>query len=452
MKLLDYFSQLLRDKVNLNQSRLDDLDSRVDSITEVLKQATELDGRVLDTVPQGSWAHRTIIRPAIGKEFDADFLVQLAEDFAWNNDPQKYNDAVWEALSNHGIYKVMTSRKNRCVRVRYANFCHVDIVPYIVRADGYEVIVNRTTNTFETTNPVGFTAWLQEQDDLTQGNLRKVIRLLKYLRDRRSAFAIKSVLLTTLVGNVVESWRTFDPDYYKDVPTTLVHLLDDLDAWLQARPYKPAISDPSCPTTSFDHRWTDSQYTTSRDKIHQLAPDVRAAYETEGVEASITAWRAVFGDAFPKYLSAAPLSAATILRKIAPRVGRAPREQFIEEMVPVDLTHSVTVACEVSEPMALNRAARRGLRGRAGRVPKQRELLFGIADTDVPPPFQVFWKARNNGEEAKRLGQLRGEIHADEGRQQRKERTLYIGHHWMECYIVKNGTCVARARESVIIA
>ena len=236
MKLLDYFSQLLRDKVNLNQSRLDDLDSRVDSITEVLKQATELDGRVLDTVPQGSWAHKTIIRPAIGKEFDADFLVQLAEDFAWNSDPQQYNDAVWEALSNHGIYKVMTSRKNRCVRVRYANFCHVDIVPYVVRADGYEVIVNRTTNTFETTNPVGFTAWLQEKDDLTQGNLRKAIRLLKYLRDGRSAFAIKSVLLTTLVGNVVESWRTFDPDYYKDVPTTLVHLLDDLDAWLQARP------------------------------------------------------------------------------------------------------------------------------------------------------------------------------------------------------------------------
>lgn len=25
------------------------------------------------------------------------------------------------------------------------------------------------------------------------------------------------------------------PHYYKDVPTTLVHLLDDLDAWLQPK-------------------------------------------------------------------------------------------------------------------------------------------------------------------------------------------------------------------------
>jgi len=452
MKLLDYFSQLLRDKVNLNQSRLDDLDSRVDTITEVLKEATELDGRVLDTVPQGSWAHKTIIRPALGKEFDADFLVQLAEDGAWNNDPQKYNDAVWEALSNHGVYKVMASRKNRCVRVHYANFCHVDIVPYVVCADGYEVIVNRTTNTFETTNPVGFTTWLQEKDDLTQANLRKVIRLLKYLRDQRSAFAIKSVLLTTLVGNVVDSWRSFDTDYYKDVPTTMVHLLEDLDAWLRARPYKPLISDPSCPTTSFDHRWTDNQYTAFRSKIHQLAPDVRSAYDTTGVTASITAWRHVFGDAFPQSLTAAALNAPTIRRESPQPAGRAPQEQFIEDQVPVNLTHRVTLTCDVAQPAPLNRAGRRALRSRAGRVPKQRELLFRVAETDVPPPFQVFWKARNTGKEAQRLGQLRGEIHPDEGQHRRKESTLYVGHHWMECYIVKDGVCVARTHEPVIIA
>ena len=83
---------------------------------------------------------------------------------------------------------------------------------------------------------------------------------------------------------------------------------------------------------------------------------------------------------------------------------------------------------------------------------KQRELLFRVDDTDVSPLFQVLWKARNNGEEAKRLGQLRGETHRNDGRQQRKERTLYSGHHWMECYIVKDSVCVARAHESVIIA
>ena len=81
MKLLDYFTEFLREKVNLNQSRLDDLNSRVDAITEVLKSDENIGGRVLDTVPQGSWAHKTIIRPPLGNEFDADFLV------SWKVDP-----------------------------------------------------------------------------------------------------------------------------------------------------------------------------------------------------------------------------------------------------------------------------------------------------------------------------------------------------------------------------
>lgn len=451
MKLLEYFAQFLRDKVNLNQSRLDDLNSRVDAIAEILKADDDLGGRVLDTIPQGSWAHRTIIRPRLGKEFDADFLVQLTEDATWNADPQRYSNAIWEVLHSHGTYVVMTTRKNRCIRVRYANLCHVDVIPYVVRSDGYEVIVNRDTSTFETTNPIGFTSWLQEKDDLTEGNLRRALRLLKFLRDHQLAFSIKSVLLTTLVGNVIDSWRSLGVDYYKDVPTTLVHVLEDLDTWLQIRPYKPSISDPSCPTTSFDHRWTNQQYTAFRDRIHQLAPEVRGAYDTEGVNASVTAWRSVFGEAFPKTLTSAPLNAGAILRKIAPRAGRAPKEEFIEDWVPVNLTHHVTVTCDVSEPTQLNRAARRALRSRAGRVPKHRELLFRIVDTDVPPPFQVYWKARNTGDEAERLGQLRGEIHSDEGRHQRAESTLYTGHHWMECYIIKDGVCVAKSHEPVII-
>lgn len=448
MKLLDYFAEFLRDEVNLNQSRLDDLNDRVDAITTVLKAADNLAGRVLDTVPQGSWAHRTIIRPALGKEFDADFLVQLVDDSEWNANPQLYNTAVWEALRDHGTYRLMTTRKDRCVRVQYANFCHVDVVPYVVRSDGVEVIINRSTNGFEATNPMGFTAWLQEKDDLTDGNLRKVIRLLKYLRDRRSAFAVKSVLLTTLLGNIVDSWRTIAPDYYADVPTTLTHLLDDLDAWLQTRPSKPSITDPSCPTTSFDHRWTDQQYMAFREKVHVLAPRVRGAFGTEVVGASVDAWRSIFGNAFPAKLSPPASTTKSVHTKTDTGV-RAPKEEFIEERFPVNLTHSVAIDCDV---MRLNRVERRALRSRANRVPKARKLLFRIHSTDVPPPFHVFWKPRNYGSEAEGARDLRGEIIPDSGKHLREETTKYLGHHWMECYIVKDGICVARTRHQVIVS
>ena len=44
---------------------------------------------------------------------------------------------------------------------------------------------------------------MKEKDGLTGGNLRKVIRLLKYLRDYKTTFSVPSVILTTLVGERV---------------------------------------------------------------------------------------------------------------------------------------------------------------------------------------------------------------------------------------------------------
>lgn len=450
MKLVSYFGKLLDDTVNLNATRLADLDARVGSITEALKASAALDGRVLDTVPQGSWAHRTIIRPPAGIEFDADFLLQLDEDTGWNSDPRRYANSLWSGLSGHSTYGDMSKKKDRCVRVQYANDCHVDVVPYVILASGREVIINRATNEFEDTNPIGFTEWIREKDSFTNGNLRKAIRLLKYLRDHRGSFRIKSVLLTTLLGNVVDQWRTFDPNYYKDVPTTLVHLIEDLDTYLQSWWTRPSITDPSCPSTNFDHRWTDSQYSTLRNRIHELAPKIRAAYDAPTVSDSIAKWTGVFGPVFPSSVAAS--KAASVARPTPLSASRrAPGEAFIEEMFPVQGRYSLQLTCQVSPPRELNRARRRALSARRGRVPKQRDLLFQLSRTDVPEPYNVYWKVRNHGLEAKLNGQLRGEITKDEGQREKRESTKFTGDHYVECYIVKDGICVAWAREPVVI-
>jgi hypothetical protein len=450
MKLTQYFGKMLTETVNLNGSRLADLDTRVVRITEALKAADSLGDRVLDTVPQGSWAHETIIRPAAGLEFDADFLVQLSEDDGLNENPRSYANAVYAALSGHPIYGAMSSKKDRCVRVTYANDCHVDIITYVVMANGRQVIVNRHTNEFEDTNPVGFSEWIQEKDRLTNGNLRKAIRLLKYLRDHQDTFRLKSVLLTTLVGSIVDSWRDLNGDYYKDVPTTLLHLVEDLDRWLQAQWSKPHLSDPSCLATSFDHRWTDSQFVAFRDKIHELAAKIREAFDASTVDESIAAWRQVFGPAFPEgVVTAAPVSASASVRSATG--GRAPKEQFIEEMFPLQLTDTVSVRCDVSPPRELNRVQRRALRAGAGIVPKQRDLYFAVEATTVEGRFDVYWKVRNSGFEAEKQQSLRGEITRDAGQRRKKESTLYAGNHYVECYVIKNGICVARSREPVVI-
>jgi hypothetical protein len=69
----------------------------------------------------------------------------------------------------------------------------------------------------------------------------------------------------------------------------------------------------------------------------------------------------------------------------------------------------------------------------------------------VPTPYQVYWKIKNHGDEALRAQCPRGEIVQDRGGQQHEESTLYTGAHYVECYIVKGGVCVAIDRQHVII-
>ena len=326
MKLTDYFNVLLKDTVNLGQVKLDSLDSRVEAVYKALKADDQIGSLILGKTPQGSWAHRTIINPVGSNEFDADFMLNMSENPDWADDPKQYIEAVYAALHRHSTYGNMPhSRKCRCVRLVYANSMHLDIVPHLNLADGREVIVSRDDNEWELTNPQGFTDWMKEKDALAKGNLRKVIRLMKYLRDHKNSFTgTRSILLTTLLGEQVTALRTLiDPNYYSDVPTALLHIINDLDAWLQARPTKPSIPDPSGSGVTFDHRWEQSTYSYFRDRIHVHAAEITEAYEEENKERSIELWQGIFGDGFKapttsssnsKFPAATPAAASTVGR------------------------------------------------------------------------------------------------------------------------------------------
>lgn len=301
MKLDDHFDVLLKDTVNLSPFKLDRLDARVNAIYKALVADGEIGSLITGKSPQGSWPQRTIIDPVGGKEFDADFMLNMSEVDDWTGSPKQYIDKVYAALDRHPTYGAMPHmRKCRCVRLVYANSMHVDIVPHVILADGREVIVNRDEDDWERTNPQGFTDWMREKDSITGGNLRKVIRLLKFLRDHKNTFTgTRSIILTTLLGERVEEWRkAFEPGYYGSVPTALLHLVKDLDAWLQDRPTLPLIMIPNGNGATFNHRWNQTSYSYFRDRIHVHAGEIQTAYEEPDKERSVQLWQGIFGGGF----------------------------------------------------------------------------------------------------------------------------------------------------------
>lgn len=131
MKLHEYFAGLLADSVNINPSRLEQLAEHEKAVTNWLRDDSEFSPIMEGVSRQGSWAHRTIIKPLPGLEFDADLLIQMSRQRSWSKNPRHYLDALHEAMLRSPRHRDKVELRTRCVRVTYAGDCHVDLVPYV---------------------------------------------------------------------------------------------------------------------------------------------------------------------------------------------------------------------------------------------------------------------------------------------------------------------------------
>lgn len=299
MKLLELFTDFLRDTVNLNDTRIKLLEANVDALKGFVRQC-EWSPRVRRFEEQGSWAHETIIRPVDGGEFDADLLVIVEPVAGWC--AADYVAKLGKAFDQSGTYGDKAKTWDYCVTIRYAQQQKVDLAPCVANRlwEGSLEVCNRLRNAFERSEPIEYTNWLRERNAYSGSNsFRKVTRLLKYLRDIKKTFTCPSVLLTTLLGMQID-WSDKDSEDFCDTPTTLRTVIRRLDTWLQARTLKPRVENPKLRSENFTDAWNDAQYANFRDLIHKYRGWIDEAFEAEDRTESIKAWRRVFGDEFAK--------------------------------------------------------------------------------------------------------------------------------------------------------
>ncbi len=75
-------------------------------------------------------------------------------------------------------------------------------------------------------------------------------------------------------------------------------------------------------------------------------------------------------------------------------------------------------------------------------IKQNRKLKFIVTSCNVLKPYDIYWKVRNVGREAIRRNCIRGQI--VKGAETLNETANFFGPHYVECFIVKNGVCVAR--------
>ncbi|MXZ48977.1 MAG: hypothetical protein F4Z13_07020 [Candidatus Dadabacteria bacterium] len=298
MKHVKYFDDFLKEKVNLNQSRLDTLDQKVEAVTNLLK--SKLAG-YRKYSPQGSYAHKTIIKPvAENDEFDADILIFIKdEDFKPDEFQEDYVRKVYDVFKDNGNYKDIVHLSTRCVTIDYAGDFHLDVVP-CVEYQGKFYVCNRVEKKYEQTDGDGYRRWFAEKNRITGNNLlRKVTRLLKFLRDHKSNYSIKSILLTTLLGNHVYI-SDEDSSAFSDLPQALKTLSNRINDFLKNNPQMPIIENPVLPGENFNRNWDETKYKNFREKFNLYNTKIDKAFEEKDHNESVKLWREVFGDDFGK--------------------------------------------------------------------------------------------------------------------------------------------------------
>jgi hypothetical protein len=217
-------------KLQLSETQYQQAADRYNTIGEWLgASGSPLSVYKSNIYPQGSLRIGTTVKPRGRDEFDLDLVCQFQVNPETVSDPIALLDMVEKRLREHETYRPMVERKNRCIRVTYANQFHLDILPACPRpsADPYGkdavVVPDCDADDWKPSNPRGYAAWYESRatEAVTQfkraheplpeqqshdeiSTLNRIVQLLKRRRDisfqQTPKIAPISIVLTTLAA------------------------------------------------------------------------------------------------------------------------------------------------------------------------------------------------------------------------------------------------------------
>jgi hypothetical protein len=379
----------------------------------------------------GSWGRQTAIRGVSDLDMVFEITQAAFDRYKANsgNGPSVMLQEVRTSLLRS--YPNSTIKADGQVVGVYLGHYRVEVLPALRDANGDYIHGDTNSGgTWKTTKPRPEIAAVNSLNDTTSGNLKHVAKMLRAWKNRNGV-GIGGLLVDTFAHKFFTANTAYNTATYADYPKLFV----DLFSYLGQLPEQ-------------DYWWApgSNQRVKCKSKFQakarKAAVKCQSAIDASSELAKSKLWRKVFGLQFPK------VEAAKKAQEHASRV--ADNEQFIEDTYPLDIRYDIELDCGIRQQDVQLDLLRR-FRKSGRRLPQGKGLKFFVPSCDVPEPYKLFWKVRNQGEEATRLENLRGEIEPDGGSAQKFEHTSFAGDHYVEVYAVKDGFTVARRRIAVPI-
>ncbi|MBU1189362.1 MAG: nucleotidyltransferase [Gammaproteobacteria bacterium] len=424
MTVSELFSEFVS---NLAITNTDTIGTRYGELTSALnKQFRDTDSKTANTLQVGSFGRRT----GINGISDLDMLYIMPKgkwaDYKDGKQLKLLQDAKSAILKRYPSTKVRVDRL--VVTVTYANF-HIEVQPVFEQDDrSYLYPDTKNGGSWKNTKPREEMEAFAAMDSKKNANLRRLCKMARAWRNQHGV-AMGGLLVDTLAYKFLDQTSEYDSRGYASYDW----LSRDFFKFLSELPEQNEYAAPG----SRQRVKVKKRFQRKAKKAYKLC---LRAIEAEGSKGVNAKWKKVYGRPFP----AAPIVDQEALAEAA-RMNWENTEELIEYRYPIDIKEFLKIDCEVKQSGDREFSLRRML---AGRTPlrTKRSLRFHVSEISVEPPFEVYWKVLNRGDEARRRNCIRGQIMPDTGGRQRKETTDFQGDHIVECYCVKDGVVVAKDR------
>lgn len=327
--------------------------------------------------------------------------------------------------------KTKLSGDGQVVVVEFDKF-RVEVLPafYNAKDDSYTYGDTHDGGSWPTCKPRHEIGAVNARNKTSNRNLKRVCKMLRAWKDTRGA-PMSGMLIDTLAYNFFKGNTDFDSTSYASYPVlvrdvfTFLANLPSQDYWLA-----PGSNQRVSSSGNFQR------------KAKKAAATCQEALDADTDKQKEKLWREVFGTRF--------FPAMAVTKSYQQSATFRQTEEFIEDKFPLDIRYDLDIDCDVSRD-GQNESRIRWLEKKFFWLQLNRRLRFYVVSCDVPKPFQVLWKVRNVGQLAESNNQIRGDIIADSGHLEKVERTSFQGSHFVECYVIKDGYCMARDRIDVPI-
>lgn len=412
---------------NLIIRSADEISARYKRITKTLnKKYYDSESEDLHSLQVGSYGRGT----AINETSDLDMIYILPPEvftrfnsYVSNGQSALLQEVKTEILKTYS--KTDVGADGQVVVVEFVDL-KIEVVPAFENDDGsFKFPDSNNNGSWKATNPRPEISTINDLNAKRGKNLKPLSKMVRAWKNT-TGVAMSGLLIDTMTHNFLLNNTDFNQDTFAQY-----HLLvRDFFKFLseqnkdQAYWYAPGSNQKVYPKGKFVA------------KAKKAYNNILEAIEKNENETVWTIWKKVFGRNFPSSKSlekAASFSETTFTNS----------EEYIEDFFPVDVRNNLHIDCDVSQDGFLMSSLREFL---SKHIPllQNRRLRFFVTNCDVAQPFQVKWKVRNVGTEAEKRNQIRGQILKDRGGYEQKETTNFYGPHFVECYVIKDGVCVAR--------